>query len=506
MFQLREYQRRAKNQLYKAIKEGNKKILWCLPTGAGKSSICASVVKQCVAKGKRVVFAVHSEELVKQFHLRLREQFNIDSGIIMASYKQRRELLVQVCSIQTLVRREYPKTDIVFIDECHRAKSNSYKKMIDNYSDKIIVGLTATPFRGDGKGLDDIFDTIVHPVKIQELISLKHLVSTKVYAPEYEVNMKGVKTVGGDFSKGEMYDKFQDKGIAKGVIHNYVENACGMKTIVFCINVRHSKETAQMFIDNGFKAKSLDGTTDKEERRRVVKEFAEGKIDILTNCALFIEGFDIPDTECVVLNRATKSLNAYVQMVGRGLRPAGNKKECIVLDHGGNTIRHGFVEDYDCEDFDLKGVKKRKVSKPTKKCPSCFVINHASSRTCTCCGTEFKLKEKEPTKFIEVESFGLLDRQTILVKRLNNTTLKEGKKLPLSQIRLFGVIKNYSRNWWFPALKFQRRKELQHIDFDQKDAFVEVKKILEDEEFKTGNTYLYEELKNKVTKPIAQTA
>jgi len=164
--QLRDYQERAIQMLYQSIKEGNRRLVWCMPTGAGKSTVCSRFVKACVKNQKRVLFFVHSKELVQQFALRLSGQFHISSGIIMAGVTPNRSKLVQVASVQTLVRREAPPADVVIIDETHRAKANTYRKVIEQYPDAIIIGLTATPFRGDGKGLSDIFETIVHPVKI----------------------------------------------------------------------------------------------------------------------------------------------------------------------------------------------------------------------------------------------------------------------------------------------------------------------------------------------------
>lgn len=512
---LRSYQENGIRMLNNSIREGNKKICWVFPTGAGKSTIASYYVKLCVKRGKRVLFFVHSKELVGQFSQRLRNQFNLSSGIIMAGVKQARDLPVQVASVQTLVRREYPPADIVFIDEAHRSKANTYKKIIEHYKDSIIVGLTATPFRGDGKGLKDIFEAIVHPVKIRDLIGYKFLVGTKVFASKDKVNMHGVKIVRGDYDTKEMKEKFSDGAVTRGVIDNYKQHAYGKKAIVFNVNVEHSIEMNDMFNKAGIPSAHLDGTTDKKTRARIVKDFANGKYLVLHNVGLFTEGFDVPDTEVVILNRATQSLGLYVQMVGRGLRPVWNsdysdhkrdsegnllKPKCIVLDHGDNTFRHGFVEDYDSIPFSLDGQKKKRGKKKdgeakTKECPRCHGMNHIAVRVCKHCDIEFPIKERKVT-FTDGKEFVLLDRNAHIVDRLMN--LPHNRivgKIPISQLRICSLVKGYKRGWWFfTAIDHQYVK----VDKNHPAAFEQVRTILELEEIKAGTHELYLDLKKKL--------
>lgn len=168
MIELRDYQIKGINLLYDSIRRGNKRIVWCFPTGAGKSSVCSKFVKVCVKNDKKILFMVHSKELVQQFAQRLSSQFNVPSGIIMSGVAPNPRYPVQVASVQSLVKRKKPDADVVIIDETHRAKASTYEKIIEFYPNAIIVGLTATPFRGDGKGLKSIFQDIVHPIRISE--------------------------------------------------------------------------------------------------------------------------------------------------------------------------------------------------------------------------------------------------------------------------------------------------------------------------------------------------
>jgi len=236
----------------------------------------------------------------------------------MAGIKAKRHLPVQVASIQTLVRRQLPDADIIFIDEAHRSKANTYKKVIEGYPNAIIVGLTATPFRADGQGLGDVYEDIVHPVKIRKLIEIGSLVPTKVFTALESVDMSDVRIIHGEYDNIEMQNRFTDSRVTSGVVQNYLKNAAGKKTICFNVNVEHSIEMNEIFNSHGIPSAHLDGTTDKAIRDQIVRDFSKGKYQILNNVGLFTEGFDVPDTECVILNRATKSIGLYVQMVGRG--------------------------------------------------------------------------------------------------------------------------------------------------------------------------------------------
>lgn len=513
---LRDYQVRGVKQLDKAIKQGFKSICWVFPTGAGKSSVTSYYVKRCVKHQKRVLFFVHSKELVIQFAQRLYSQFDIRSGIIMAGVKSQRHLPVQVASVQTLVRREAPPADIIFIDEAHRAKANTYKKVLDNYPDAIVVGLTATPFRGDGKGLGDIFETIVHPVKIRELIDKKYLVPTKVFSSKETPDMTTVKTVRGDFDQKEMYAQFSDDTVALGVVQNYLKNGNSQKAIVFNINVKHSMEMNQLFNEAGIPSAHLDGATDNVTRARIVKDFANGKYQVLHNVGLFTEGFDIPDAAVCILNRATKSLGLYIQMVGRVLRPVWSedysdhiknedgtyfKPHGIVLDHGGNTLRHGFAEDYDGVPFSLEGIKKKRKKKDddeepkVKICPSCEGVNKPAQKICIHCEEPFPIIRREVT-FMDGMKFEALDREATILMRLQKIPLRDvAQKVPASQLRLYSLVKGYKSYWWFH--KAIDGNYVKGVSKEHPDAFQIVRTLLEIEETMAETNDLYHKMKNE---------
>lgn len=493
MTKLRDYQVRAVNMLYKKLREGKKKLLWVMPTGAGKSTVTAFVAKQIYDSNKRLMFIVHSEELVKQFANRLKNQFGLYSGIVMAGHEPNYNMRIQSVSLMTAIRRKnLPEADAIFIDEAHRSKAKSYEKLIEKYPNAKIIGLTATPFRMDGKPLGDIYEDIVHPVRIQELIKKGFLVPSKPFVPSESVDMKGVKTVAGDYAKTEMYDKFRDNSIINGVVENYLKLAKGKKAIVFNVNVKHSIKTHQRFLDHGVASAHIDGTTNKQERRKLVQDFANGKVQVLNSVDIFKEGFDIPDTECVILNRATKSYALFVQMVGRGLRPAPEKKECIVIDHGMNHLRFGHVEHYDMMPFDL-GKKMKKKDPAVKRCKKCSVILKAGVKVCPNCSykmPEITREEKEKMS-VESQGFVVLSKEASIMRKLQKIPNKDSDRIPLHYLRIAALSKGYNLGWAY-------HQAVKHPDFKKETASRKlVFGLLQLEEMKEGTYNLYLNLKRQ---------
>lgn len=446
-FKLRDYQQLGLDMVRDSIRAGHKRIILCVPTGGGKSSITSALVKMANSKGSKTLFMVHSKELVKQFADRLRNQLHVSSGVIMAGVAPSPREMNQVASVQTLVRREKPAADIVIIDETHRAKAGTYEKILACYPDAIIIGLTATPFRTDGKGLGDIFTDIVQPIKVRNLIERGFLVGAKCYIPVESVNTEGLKLRAGDFDKKELANLFDDASLVSGVVENYLKIAPGKKAIAFHVNVEISKQVHEKFLARGIRSAHLDGESNKEKRAQIVRDFAAGKYDVLNNCALFREGFDVPDTECVILNTATKSLGMYVQCVGRGLRPVPGKEHCIVIDHGNNTIEHGFVEDYDLAPFQLAPTKPKKDGiARTKTCSGCNAVVERFSRECQYCGELFQAEERE-VKMGESISFVVADRDAVImamVERINPNK----KQVPPHLLRIVEAFKGYKRGWY----------------------------------------------------------
>jgi superfamily II DNA or RNA helicase len=213
-------------------------------------------------------------------------------------------------------------------------------------SQAILIGLTATPCRSDGLGLGAIFDILVECPQVSDLINLGFLVPTKTYAPaESALDLRGIHTQSGDYVVSELAERVNTDPLVGDIITHWYKHAVGLMTIVFAVNVAHSRHIANEFVKAGIVAEHLDGSTPRTERDAILARLASGKTQVVVNCKVLTEGFDLPDVGCIVLARPTKQIGLYRQMVGRGLRPAKGKKCLVVLDHSGAIYRHGRIED-----------------------------------------------------------------------------------------------------------------------------------------------------------------
>lgn len=303
---LRAYQQNAIITMRDKIASGKKRILLVLATGAGKTSVAAEIIRLAREKNKKTLFIAHRQELIYQAHSRF-ANIGVDAGIIMAGHKMN-GYDIHVASIQTLIRREHPPADIIFIDECHRIAGKSYRTVLENYPDAVHIGLTATPYRSDLKPLGEFFDEIVAPVTMQQLIDDGFLVQPRYFGAKQDFSKIKIKM--GDYDNKQMFEHVDKKVLYDGVVDKFKQFGYG-KTLVFCINIEHSKKTCEAFVNAGYKAIHLDCDTDTSTRKRILKEFASGEWQILSNVALFTEGFDLPAINTIIINRATKAKGLY---------------------------------------------------------------------------------------------------------------------------------------------------------------------------------------------------
>ncbi|GAB2528228.1 DEAD/DEAH box helicase [Rufibacter soli] len=405
--QLRDYQLNALALLNQGILDGHRAQLLVLPTGAGKTTVAGQMIHNTTAKGNHVLFMAHRKELVDQAKNRL-HSFGIHPGVIMAGWKHRKDRAVNVASVQTLIKRELPHATVIVVDECHHSTSGSFKKILDQYPNAFIVGLTATPYRLDGKGLGSVgYTNIVAPISLGELTEQGHLVPARyIGVPK---DMSDVATKGGDYDVHQMHMKFDKAELYDEVVEKYNSFAPGTKAIVFNVDVKHSESMRDRFLSAGISCAHVDGETSPVERNKILAAFRDGKYQVLCNVNILTEGFDLPAIETVILNRSTKSKSLYLQMVGRGLRPAPGKRHCTVLDHGGNVWNHGPVDAPD--EYTLEDVPKKKAQQaaPVKECPQCFFIQHVGARHCKECDHQFTLhiteRELPKAEFMELDDF-----------------------------------------------------------------------------------------------------
>jgi hypothetical protein len=317
------------------------------------------------------------------------------------------EAPVQVASIDTLVNRENVPADIVIADECQHARAGRWTTTLARYPNAILLGLTATPFRLDGKGLGFIFDKIVAPVTVRELIRRGVILEPRVFGPDIAAELKGVHTVAGEFNQRELGERMNQRRLVGNIVEHWMEaagpgSAGGVKrTIVFAVNVEHSQAIIERFREAGIAAEHVDAKT--PNRKSIFERLARNETHVVSNVGIATEGWDLPDLGVVVLARPTQSLSLHIQMIGRGMRTAEGKTECLVLDHAGNHHRHGMVTDeieYSLED------KPKKPSAPSvRQCPACYAIFQGPG-ACPACGT---VPERDTTAPIEEVSGRLVE-------------------------------------------------------------------------------------------------
>lgn len=396
---LRDYQAEGIERLRDRLRRGVRRLLLHAPTGSGKTVVAASIIQGAMRLQRSTMFLAHRVELIDQCSNKLLE-WDVPHGIIRASDPRRDpRALCQVASVPTLVRRAMaPPADLIIVDECHRARAESYQQILKRYPKAAVIGLTATPVRGDGKGLGTLFEEMVQLPGVADLTDRGWLVPVRPFVGQAKVDLKGVKSRGGDYSADELEERVDTVKLVGDIVDAWKKNAAGRPTVVFAVGIKHSRHIAERFLEAGIRAEHLDGETDEDTRRAVLFRLAHGGTQIVTNCGILTEGWDCPVVSCVVLARPTKSLGLYLQMVGRTLRPAPGKSDCIVLDHAGATEQHGFVDEdreWTLEDGLVRQAGERAM--PVRVCEMCFcAFDPRVSSACPACGHINAPKNREP--------------------------------------------------------------------------------------------------------------
>lgn len=341
--ELRPYQQEAKEAVFEQWDNGIRKTLLVLPTGCGKTIVFAKITEDCVRKGDRVLILAHRGELLDQAADKLKKTTGLNSAIEKAESSCLGSWFrVVVGSVQTLMREkrlgQFPEDyfNTIIIDEAHHCISDSYQKVLKHFPEAHVLGVTATPDRGDMRNLGQYFESLAYEYTLPKAIKEGYLTPIKALTIPLKIDMSGVSVQAGDF-------KASDIGTAldpylEGIAQEMQKYCADKKTVVFLPLVKTSQKFRDVLNNYGFQAAEVNG--DSQDRAEILADFESGKYNVLCNSMLLTEGWDCPSVDCVVVLRPTKVRSLYCQMVGRGTRLSPGKDHLLLLDFLWHTERH----------------------------------------------------------------------------------------------------------------------------------------------------------------------
>ena len=420
---LRDYQQKTIDHLYDWFcknETGNPCVV--LPTGAGKSHVIAVLCKDSLQQWPttRILVLTHVKELIEQNAEKMRQHWpNAPMGIYSASIgKKQLGEPITFAGIQSIVNKSdlIGYVDIVIIDECHLVNNNdegSYRILINALSKTNpslrIVGFTATPYRlGHGLIIEKpgIFDDIIEPISIEELIYNNYLAPLKSKHTNLNLDVSGVHKRGGEFIESELHRAVDKADTNEAIVDEVIARAAGRQAwLFFCSGVKHAHHIKDILIDRGIVSECVTGDMTKKEREKILNDFKSGKVQAVTNANVLTTGFDYPNIDLIAMLRPTMSPGLYVQMAGRGMRPKTHTDHCLVLDFAGVVSMHGPITA-------VQPPKKHKKGDageaPVKVCPECNELVHPRAKECPSCEYKFPLGAKaEEVKLYNDDIMGI---------------------------------------------------------------------------------------------------
>jgi DNA repair protein RadD len=388
--------------LRRSLSSRHKRPMLQMPTGAGKTLLSAHVVSGALDKSKRVAFVVPRKTLIDQTVREFEREGISAIGVMQAAHlRTDSRQPIQICSAQTLARRERLDVDRVIVDEAHEMHASVLRWMAECPSIPFI-GLSATPW---ARGLGKYYDDLIIPTTTRELIDATpqpFLSDFVAFAPS-DPDLSGVRPVAGDFQQDELADAMDKAEITGDIVKTWLERGQNRPTFVFCVNIRHAQNVCERFREAGVSAEHMDCNTPSgddsydpdpagETRRDIFARFSSGETKVICNVNVLTTGVDL-DLRCIVDAQPTKSRILFVQKIGRGLRTAPGKDRLIVLDHAGNHLRLGRVTDIHQTHLDdgkkRDGSAKKERAEPLPKlCPECKAVLAYKARECSACGVQ----------------------------------------------------------------------------------------------------------------------
>jgi len=394
---LRPYQTQAVAEIRQAFGQRHRAVLFVLPTGGGKTVLFSHITEQAAAKGNRVCIVVHRVELLRQASASL-DAMGVRHGLIAANHGMDLSQRVQVASVGTLARRlrHLPREwfNLLVVDEAHHSNAGTWATVLGHFAAAKVLGVTATPCRGDGRGLGEWYSEMVLGPSAAWLTEHGYLAPAKVLAPPIRFDAKGLRKRMGDYDMTQAADMLSGGKAMGDCLTHYRQHLAGQTAIAFCCSIAHAEAVARLFNDAGVAAASIDGSMDAGTRELLLTRLSSGELKVLTSCALIGEGVDVPSVAGCILLRPTQSVSLHLQMIGRCLRPQDGKR-AVVLDHVGNTLRLGHHLEH--RDWTLDGVMKRSrdAAPSVKVCPQCFSCMNSRVQVCPDCGHQFVAERRE---------------------------------------------------------------------------------------------------------------
>jgi len=458
--QLYDYQLKAVSDLRSGFLANYQRQVLQSATGSGKTIMFSDMAFKTLQRGNKVIIITDRIELCKQTFKAI-SHYDNTVEVMTAGARISPNPKCIIAMVETLnnhLRKGWDwKPDLIIIDEAHKG---NFTKILDHWLNVRTIGATATPI---GKHFHKYYQHIVTTKDIPHLIEDNRLSPCRPY--QMQDSFDDLKKSRGEFTDDSLFSHFNKPKLYSGVVEKWKEKATGLKTLVFCVNIKHAEETAKAFNDAGILAECITSKSTKEDRDRILRAHQTGCFNVLVNCGILTTGYDDPTIKCIVVNRATLSLPLWLQMCGRGSRVFKGKSEFLILDFGMNHDRFGRWDSPRV--WDLKAPKKKSdklQAAPVKLCPSCEAMLHVSVRTCEFCGYKYPeiSSEQKDGELVEVPKYipsELIGRRISSLSLLEIFELQKAKRYKASfcwrvvrsqgdeAIFNYAKLAGYSRGW-----------------------------------------------------------
>lgn len=496
-----DYQRKGVNDIAKGLVRGVRRLAYVLPTGGGKTVIFCYLAMKVAKTGKNVAIVVHRKKLVLQSSLALASigvpHRIIASGKIEAMAREQQIELygksyisarstIFVASVQTLVNHieELQECHLLIIDECHHANVGYWRRCIDYATKAVVLGVTATLIRLDGKSLGDVFDEHIEGPTMGDLIQRGRLCYPRVFASREQIDLSSVRISGGDYNEEQLAAVMDKPFLIGNSVQHYHSICAKVPAIAYCCNIAHAEHVAEEFRQAGYRSICLTSKQTEAEQFKILNQLAQGEIDLVASVDIISEGTDVPLIGCGISLRPTKSLGLWDQQFGRPLRTykdyvgteimerehmkalvrEDGTHTAIILDHAGNSHRHGLPMYGRRWSLKPDAQRKKKESNPVAiaTCPDCLNL-HEPQRFCPECGHEYVVA---PQKIIQAKDGSLIELKpdwtggVDLVEGDYKTLLR--KASTLEQLTAMQVARGYDYGWVKRQVRFRYEASMKY--------------------------------------------